>query len=514
MSDKSLVDRNILVEDYNIDFNQYIDKNLDKVKADLEELLKNTSYKICDCTILRPTYWGGNTINLYGVNNFIAKIEYTYGFCANIKKFHSNQYILFDEIAKQNKIYGPTYTKLMKLLTIEHVKECFKDSLIQKIGKILKIKNSNNGNTDNITLEDVITKRIFTDDEYKKLFNYMLSVIKKYEAENKTEKVELSNLDLTKYIGQNTESVLLELTDRLLEKYKIFDCRQIRFLETYSHSVDIYSDKNNKVTKIEYSDDWDRREVTKKGYIRRVNPNYETLKEFFGLNIDSAISDIIDIITKKYGAGDCRKNSDWFGFNTYGLMVYCDSNNIVKLFIYTDDDGFHTIRPIENPCKNKNLCDISLDMYLGKHVNDVFLELTELLDEKYKIINCKNRCITNSKYQVKLYSDKNSIVKVITYIDGDKKLKILKMDKSNYDISSIDLSKYIGEIHSNVITELLDLLDEKYIMNPKDKNTKYGIWINTELKCIDYDTHECINIVSTIEYIDDKNNKIVIAKAQ
>jgi hypothetical protein len=214
-----------------------------------------------------------------------------------------------------------------------------------------------------------------------------------------------------------------------------------------------------------------------------------------------------------YGAGDCRNDSAWFGFNTYGLMVYCDSNDIVKLFKYTNDNGYNIVRPMENPCKNKNLCDISLDMYLGKHVNDVFLELTELLDEKHVITNCKNRRITNSKYQVKLHSDNNSIIKVITYTDGDEILKIVKTDKSNYDISSIDLNKYIGENHSNVTTELLDLLDEKYTINPQDKNTKYGIWINTKLECINYDTRECANVVSTIEYIDSENNKIVIGKA-
>ena len=66
------------------------------------------------------------------------------------------------------------------------------------------------------------------------------------------DKVTISNLDLTIYIGKDTDSVLLDLTEKLLEKYKIFDCRQMRWLEAYSHSVDIYSDKDNKVTKIKY----------------------------------------------------------------------------------------------------------------------------------------------------------------------------------------------------------------------------------------------------------------------
>jgi hypothetical protein len=484
------IDKNILVEEYNIDFNDYLDKELDKVKIELEELLKNTKYEIYDCSKVRPSYWYGLTINLYGVNNFIAKIEYTYGMFVNIKKFYSTKYILFDEIANQNKIYGPNYTKLIKLLRIEHIKECF-----ENLPKL-----------ECVSLEDVTTKRIFTDEEYAKLFEYMSSIIKKYDEENKNNKVEISKLDLTKYIGQDIDLVLLELTEKLLDKYHIFDGRGAICLVAYSHSVYVYANKENKVNKINGSGS----EVTLKGYITRKYPSYKSLKDFFGLNIDTTIQDIRDIIVDIMGVGDCRKESTWFGFNTYGLMTYCDSNNNIKLFEWTNWDGLYSVRPIENPCKNKNISDISLNSYIGKHINDVFLELKEELDEKYQIINCICRGSKGTEYEIELHSDENSILKVIKYKDGDKNIKIIKSNQTNCNIQAIDFSNYIGKNPKTVTTELMDLLDEKYIINPEDENEKNGIWIHINYSSInnDYD----IMIVSKIEYFNDENQKVIVEK--
>jgi len=112
-----------------------------------------------------------------------------------------------------------------------------------------------------------------------------------------------------------------------------------------------------------------------------------------------------------------------------------------------------------------------------------------------------------------IYSNNESIVKVITYIDGDENLKIVKTNKSNYDISTIDLKKFIGTNYIDTRTELLEILDEKYILSPSDKNTKYGYWINANvMEKINskYDSSYKV-FVTNIEYIDKENNKVVIS---
>lgn len=486
---------NNFLEEYGIDLNSYIDKNIDEATAELTKLLKNT-HIVKDCSKHRPNAKPFYGINLYGIDKILVEIEYYYNY--KQKNIYSNKYIIFKNIAEQNNYSDIMYTKLNKLLTMEHIKYCFGDLLISKINLLLTYKNSEHYKTINdITLEDITKKKIFTTDEYAKLFNYMSSVIKKYDDNNKIEKVEIYKIDLRKYIGQNIDLVILDLYNQLFDKYRIIDCRYVHAAYGSFFEVCVFCDVDNKVTKIEFKSDKGEGEVTQKGYIKRIKPDYTYLKQFFGFNIDTVLSFISETIDKDIHFYDCRHINNLMGHERDGLMVYCNSNNIVELFEYIDT-SLHIVRPIEKPCRFKSLSEISLNTYIGKHIDDVFLELTELLDEKYKVINCKIEDNYSGKNKIKLHCDEKFIVKVITYIDDNDKLKIIKTNNSNYDVAKINVNKYIGQEYIFVETELLEILSTKYNFNPTCK-TKYNmthpepindIFIRSEYKFNDIKTND------------------------
>lgn len=485
---KNILTENILVEK-NIDLNQYLDKNLTDTLSELKFLLKDTTYKINDCTDDRPNFWITNTINLYGVDNMVAKIEHVYGRWTKIESICSNKYILFYEIASKYRIYGPTYTKMMKLMTIEHIRNC------------LVIK-------EDITLKDIINTNVLKEDEYLTLFNYMLKIIKEYDLKQNINRVEISKIDLTKYIGQNYDDVLLDLTENLVEKYEIIDCRGATACVAYAHAVYIYP-KENKVHMIKYVDNFQEEEVTEEGYIKRKTPSFESLKDYFDKPIDDVLFNIRKYIKELYGGYDCRRISSSFGFNTFGLMVYCDSKNIVKLFKFTEGK-MHIIRPTDHPCKNKKLNDISFDKYIGTHIDDTFLELTELLDEKYVIVNYKHKNFSNSNYTVKLYSNDDNIVKVITYSDGNDNTKLIYNSGSTDDITTINLNNYISKPYNQVFIELVEKFGNKYKINPTDKNTKKSIFIEQTEKYLE-SHHNFISIVLSIKYIDEEGIEQIVS---
>lgn len=460
--------------------NQYLDKNLTDAVSELKILLKDTTYKINDCTETRPNFWMSNTINLYGVDNMVAKIEHVCG--AKIESIYSNKYILFYEIASKYKIYGPIYTKMMKLMTIEHVRNC------------LAIK-------EDITLKDIINTNVLKGNEYLTLFNYMLKIINEYDLKQNINKVEISKIDLTKYIGQNHDDVLLDLTENLVEKYEIIDCRGTTSCVGYAYAVYVYPNMENKVHIIKYVDDYQDEEVTEEGYIKRKKPSFESLKDFFDKSIDDVLLNVRKYIQELYGGGDCRRMSSSFGFNTFGLMAYCDSKNIVKLFKYTDGK-MHVVRSIDHPCKNKKLNDISLDKYIGTHVDDTFLELTELLDEKYIIVNSKHQNRSKSNYTVKLYCNDDNIIKVILYSDGNDDTNLIYNSVSIDDITTIDLNNYISKPYNQVFIELVEKFGNKYKINPIDKNTKKSISIE-QTENFDKLQNDFIGVVSSIKYVDE-----------
>lgn len=477
-----------LIEDYNVDLNQFLDKNLEDVLSKLKFLLKDSKYKINDCTDSRPNFWVPDTINLYAVDKMVAKIEHVYGQWTKLESIYSNKYILFDVIASKYKIYGPTYTKMMKLMTIDHIRNC------------LVIK-------EDITLKDIINTNILKEDEYFTLFNYMLEIINEYDLKQNIKKVEISKIDLTKYIGQNHNEVLLDLTEKLVKKYEIIDCRGAISCVGYSHAVYIYPNIENKVCIIEYVDNGKEEEVTKEGYIKRKTPSFESLKDYFDKPIDDVLLNIRKYINKLYGGGDCRKISSSFGFNTFGLMVYCDSKNIVKLFKYTDGK-MHIVRPNDNLRKNKKINDISLDKYIGTHIDDTFLELTELLDEKYIIVNSKHKNYSKSNYTVKLFCNDDNIIKVITYSDGNEDINLVYNTVLSDDILVTDLKNYISKPFTHVFIELVEKFDNKYKINPSDKNTKKSIFI--EQKDIYIESQKnIVSIVSSIQYVDEEGNTLV-----
>ena len=479
---KNILTENILVEN-NIDLNQYLDKNLTSAVSELKFLLKDTTYKINDCTDTKPNFWIPNTINLYSIDNMVAKIEHVYGRWTKIESICSNKYILFYEIASKYGIYGPTYTKMMKLITIEHVRNC------------LVIK-------EDITLKDIINTNVLKEDEYLTLFNYMLKIINEYDLKQNINRVKISKIDLTKYIGQNYDDVLLDLTENLVEKYKIIDCRGAITCVAYAYAVYIYPNKN-KVEKIKYVDGFKNEgEVTEEGYIKRKIPSFESLKDYFDKPIDDVLLNIRKYIKELYGGYDCRRISSSFGFDTFGLMAYCDSKNIVKLFKYTEEK-MHIVRPTDHPCKNKKLSDISLNKYIGTHIDDTFLELTKLLDEKYVIVNYKHKNFSKSNYTVKLYCNDDNIIKVITYSDGNDDTNLIYNSLSTDDITTIDLKNYISKPYTQVFIELVEKFGNKYKINPTDKNTKKSIFIEQTEIYVEL-RGGFVGIVLSIKYVDEE----------
>lgn len=530
-----------------IDFNKYLDQNINEVKKNLKTLLHNTCYKIKNCSNREPQCRQGYEINLYGIDDILVKIEHNYyskhnQFNIQQQFFNSNKYILFKDIANENKIYGVNCTHLLVLLNMEHVKECFGDLLNSKIDLLKTYTDSKNyTSVEDITKNDIITKKIFTNDEYIKLIDYMKLIIKKDDELNKKQKVEVSELDLTKYIGQNIDVVVFKLSRKLLDKYKIYDCRKLYFAVLYAYNIKVICNTKNIVKKIKYEyRDNCCFEVNERGYFEKFKPSYKSLNVFFGNNINLSFDNIIDTIDNKYNICDCRQGECLFfgyGHGYPSIVVFCDSKNIIKLFKCYESQKITFIRPLFNPCHNKTPSDILLDTYLGKHINDVYLELTELLDEKYMVANCRIKNFCKSEHIIMLYCDEDSIVKVIMYKNNDK-IEYFKINRSNLDITEVDLNQFIDQKYLYSTTKLLQLLDDKYIINPKDKNEKYGVWINKLIKSenkdtskidyyanktdlivddIDYDSDDenksieaPIKVVNTIEYFDNDNNKITI----
>lgn len=457
-----------------IDFNKFLDLDIDSVTKELEEILADTKYKIYYKKFSRQGVWFGSIFNVHNVCGKVAKIEYNYGVFHKKKSFVSNNYILFDEIAQKYRIFGAQYLVMMKNMTLRDVKSNIKTILDNEI-----------------TLNDVIHKKILTDEDFTCLFDYMKTKISECESLLDKDRVELSSIDLTQYIGKDVDYVILELRNKLVKKYDIHDCRYGRFLVEDAYSVDIYSDSTDKVCKINFTDMYIDGQVTKRGYIKRFMPNEKTLQKYFDLPIGEVLEEIRDTIDVRFGAGDCRKKINFFGFNTYGLIVFCSGDEKVKLIKYTDCEGIHTIHKLDE-FGNKIIRDkkttkeISFDKYIGKNVNDVFIEFHEILDDKYKIFNSKHSRDLVKELDIIIYSH-DDIVKLIKYCEEGNIINVFDKTHLLADNTQINIHEWIGKNKNDTIIELTEKLG-----NIENIKIDYKLIENTG----EYDS-----IVKTIEYI-------------
>lgn len=492
-----------------VDFNKYIDQDIDMVKKELNKIFEYSKYCVVDSTYYRRFTSSSDIVELFSVEGIVAKIQ-----CKNNYSYpitlHSKKYILINDIASTNKITKLRLTKIIQLMTLDHIKKCF----------------DNSTNTHNITLKDVITKRIFSDEEYAKLFKYMDAIVQQYYRENIANRVDVDAINMMEYIDMDIDQVLLSLNEKLLEKYVILDCREDMDLIGYMYAVYVSPNNKNKVDHITVVNGINPDKVFQKMVVEKNDPNQDNLNGFFGLNIENTICKIRNKYS--YGVYDCRiENYIDYASQGYdnkaefhdenGLLVHSNSSNQIKLFEYIVKDQLQTFRPSDVFCKNKNLSDVNLNKYIGMHVADVFLELKNELSEKYQIMKFINRTFDKSLFQIKLFSDENSILKVIQYKNGSDFVTTIKENKCGQDITSIDCKKFFNRNYLHVVTELLNLLDDKYILEPEDENKKYGFWIGIELKAINtfnyepdfvynaYSRHVC-----EIKYINDDNKTVII----